>query len=158
MSMNPSKLEKVKITAYKSGEFVHRMEKPFSFLINPESYSQDFGIDYPENPGEAVNKSKFRTVPLEKVSFTVIMDATDTVSSSGLDLTAQLNKLNNVLYSYDGDIHRSNFFELSYGTFLFKCQLISMLKKYTLFNNEGTPLKAELNLTFKEWPDARPQG
>jgi hypothetical protein len=49
-------------------------------------------------------------------------------------------------FQYNGSIHEPNYLLLEYGAIRFPCRLSSVDIKYTLFDRDGTPLRAELTV------------
>jgi LysM repeat protein len=71
------------------------------------------------------------------------------------DLTDKIEKLTLV----DGDIHRPPTVLLTWGKGLsFKCVLESFTIRFTLFHEDGTPLRAIMNTVWKEFYETTLQG
>jgi Uncharacterized protein containing LysM domain len=48
----------------------------------------------------------------------------------------------------DGDTHQPRYLKLTWGDLIFKCRLASVVINYSLFDNSGIPLRAELDTEF----------
>ncbi len=149
-------LKKLTITAYKDAGFSEQAGT-YEVMINPAKYEQGYSIEYNKrNPvGAAGSSPKFSKVPAETVKFQLIFDSTGVVEGASTDLPSEIKKFQGLVYDYDGDIHSPYFVELTWGTTLFKGRLTSMQISYTLFKPDGTPLRAEVNVEFIEFLDAR---
>lgn len=57
------------------------------------------------------------------------------------------------LMDIDSDLHAPPICMFVWGTFIFKCVIESVTKKFTMFSSLGFPLRATLNVTLKECRD-----
>ncbi len=53
-----------------------------------------------------------------------------------------------VCYLYDGEIHEPRFLEIEWSNFSLPCRLQSVSIQYTMFNKDGTPIRAKLDTVF----------
>lgn len=153
------KLEKLAIQAYKDPKFSQKQGSPFKVMINPEKYSRTFAIEFNEQQamgtsggGPAYSKSLPESIKLE-----FIFDGTGAVPSpaGGTVKTVDkwLSEFKEIAFDYNGDIHSSNYLVISWGSLVFKCRLQQFSVDYTLFKEDGTPLRAKVNADFKEFTD-----
>lgn len=122
----------------------------YKTLINPESYSHQHGVSFSETKSVAEgagNAPKFNTIESEKVSFTMYIDGTGIKQKTG-SIANEISNLKNVVYSYNGSIHRTNYLKLSFGALIFYCNLQSMQINYTMFSASGEPLRAKIDFSF----------
>ncbi|MEX6627290.1 CIS tube protein [Tenacibaculum salmonis] len=143
------------ITAYSDNEYASETGDSCTVQINPASYSHEHTIEYNKfqpvgSPGTSV---WYKGTPPEKVSFDIYFDATGAVSSTSLLATQtpvsdQVDTFKTTCFTYNGSIHEPNYLIISWGTLVFKCKLTSLNISYTLFQSDGTPLRAKLSVAF----------
>ncbi|WP_394749659.1 CIS tube protein [Spongiimicrobium salis] len=153
----------MQITAYSSSEYSGSGISKCEVQINPASYTHEHTTNYNNyqalgTPGTTI---WFKGTPPEKVSFDIYFDATGAVRptsvvslSSPTSVDEQIQKFKEVCFTYNGDIHEPNYLIISWGSLVFKCKLISLSISYTLFKDDGTPLRAKLTVSFEEAVDA----
>ena len=123
-------------------------------MINPESLKWDRSIAYNEkqSPDSSSSSQKYKNTPSEKLSFDIIIDCTGVVDAKRIDLTAEIDLLESVVYKYNGAIHRPNFVKIQWGkNLVFKGVLKTFDTTYTLFKPDGSPLRAKVSLNFTEY-------
>lgn len=151
--MSEGKLQPLTIEGYKDEGFSSKVGS-YAVMINPESYSQDFSIQYNEEQSQGSPDASIKydkTVP-STLSFDMIFDATGVVDSKRTDLAGEITKFKKVAYDYNGVIHSPNYLKLIWGkALLYKCRLTSMKVNYTLFKSDGSPLRAKVSVSFKEF-------
>lgn len=128
--------------------------KPYSLMINPESIKMTRAIDYNEKqvPNTSAPSQKYKSTPSNKLSFDIVIDCTGVVDSGRTDMDTEIKKLETIIYTYNGKIHRPNFVKLQWGQNLsFNCVLTSFDISYTLFKPNGTPLRAKIALAFSQY-------
>ncbi|MEL6626656.1 MAG: LysM peptidoglycan-binding domain-containing protein [Bacteroidota bacterium] len=141
--------QKLILTAYTDEKF-SRAKGKYSVPLNPQDISLNQGINYATDTplGASGTSLKYRYHNPEILSFTVLLDDTGAVFTSDKRISKgiedQLNKLRAILTDYDGDIHEPNYVGISWGTLIFKGRTISMDTKYTLFAEDGKPLRVEV--------------
>lgn len=150
------KLEKLKIKSFttsdRPGEGV-----PFEVMFNPESYSLTYQNKYDKKQGintSGAELSYAYSFP-QKLKIKIIIDGTGVnelgaVGPPSRDkVNKDIKKFLELTYDMDGDIHQPRFLILSWGELNFKCRLSSVQVSYSLFNNSGFPLRAELDSEFE---------
>ncbi|MEO9964774.1 MAG: LysM peptidoglycan-binding domain-containing protein [Reichenbachiella sp.] len=153
------KLEKMTIQAYEDPKFSQKFGEPFKVMINPEKYSRTFAIEYNEQQamgtsggGAAYSKSLPESIKLE-----FIFDGTgaipDPMGGDVKTVDQWLKDFKEVAFDYNGEIHSSNYLMISWGSLIFKCRLQQFTVDYTLFKEDGTPLRAKVSGDFKEFTD-----
>lgn len=119
--------------------------------FNPTEYSLDKTNVYSEaaipglgSPIIQFNRGNIRTLSLELLL--------DTYSNGkGEDLKEKyINKLEQ-LVEMDGELHAPPPCKVLWGTLEFTGVLESLRKKYVLFSEDGTPVRARVTLSFKEY-------
>lgn len=157
------KVEKMKIQAYSNESFETKSGEPLVVQINPESYTRQKKIVHCENqtPGSTGADLAFVRIEPEELHFDFMFDTTGVVKETSILPTvinpfAEINNVISIVDAfvkgiYDGNIHRSKYLEISWGTLLFKCVLTSLDIEYKLFKPDGTPIRAVAKATFKEF-------
>ena len=148
------KVTKLKISAFKKADFSGPAGS-YTVLINPDSYQTETNIHYSDEAGLGAPDSelRFQYIPSGQVSFKLIFDGTNLIANApkklkGKSVTQQINALEKIT-RYEGEIHRPYYLKLTWGNFLFKGVLVSLVINYKLFKPNGDPLRAEGTATFK---------
>jgi len=160
-------LEKLKIEPYKDpdrkqpeGGF---FPKSFEAMFNPESYKHTFKNEYYVDQG--MNSTgvelQFSYAQPQLLAIKLVLDGTGVqelgvvraanllFNSKKTDVSEQVKEFLKLCVEYKGTIHQPAFLILSWGDFYFKCRLHTVDINYTLFDNNGKPLRAELDCKFK---------
>lgn len=141
--------DKLKVYAYSDDSFSSEVGS-YTVNINPESYTYNHAVQFSDNKNVAEgagNSGKFNSIDKETVGFTIYFDGTG-IFESKETAQVQLNNFKDLVYKYNGDIHRTNYIKLSWGTLLFYCYLTKLDVTYTLFSSTGEPLRAKANVSF----------
>ncbi len=153
-------LKKMSIVAYSDHTFNSEVGT-YDVLINPETYSHSFSIQYNDSTGQGKNGAftQFRRMGEETVSFKITFDGTGVVPGSPAvggtsSVKQQIDDFRNLIFKYNGDLHRPNFVKLKWGTLLFRCQLKTLGLKFTMFTPEGAPVRAEADVLFSGYTSA----
>jgi nucleoid-associated protein YgaU len=148
------KFEKMIIQAYSDENFSGKAGTPFEMMINPETYSHTYSTKYTDrkNIGSNAQAADFNQMTKEKLSFKVVFDSTGVVplsdANKGKDVKQMVKELKAIVYDYQGKIHQPYFVELLWGALLFKGKLDTLTLEYKLFRSDGTPLRANVSLSF----------
>jgi nucleoid-associated protein YgaU len=143
------KLNKLKIYAYSDDSF-RSLVGNYVVNINPESYTYNHAVQFSETKNVAEgagNSGKFNSMDKETVGFSIHFDSTGIFDDQG-SVNDQIVKFKKLVYQYNGDIHRTNYIKLSWGTLLFYCYLTRLDISYTLFKGNGDPLRAKADVSF----------
>lgn len=152
--MASGKLEKMIIQAYSDENFSGKAGAPFEVMINPETYSHTYSINYTDRKkmGSNAQASDFNQMAKEKLSFKIVLDSTGVVplseANKGKDVKQMIKDLKGIVYDYQGKIHQPYFIELLWGVLLFKGRLDNLSIEYKMFKSDGTPLRANVSLSF----------
>ncbi len=153
--MDPTgKFEKMTIQAYSDENFSGKTGAPFELMINPETYSHTYSINYTDrkNMGSNAQASDFNQMAKEKLSFKTMLDSTGVVplsdANKGKDVKQMIKELKGIVYDYQGSIHQPYFVELLWGSMLFKGRLDNLSIEYKMFRSDATPLRANVSLSF----------
>ncbi|MCB9284080.1 MAG: hypothetical protein H6563_08420 [Lewinellaceae bacterium] len=124
---------------------------PFVCPFNPESLSISTTYKYKEDQehGKDGSEAKFEGIEPRTFSFDIFLDGT---GASGASLEVMpLIELFKTTVGFQGDIHRPNFFIVSWGTFFVRCVLVNYSINYKLFRPSGLPLRAVISTSWKEY-------
>ncbi len=130
----------------------------FNATINPSAFSRKYktrfsGVDHDTAIGKSKPVPKYDRSDPEELSLTITLDGTGVVpDAADTTVTDQLEQLRNVAYSYDGDNHEPNPVEIEWGDGLsdFQGRMTGLDVDYSLFQSDGTPLRATVKMTFIE--------
>ena len=154
-------MELMKFTGYTDEKFQSLLKDasskvipPYSLMINPESIKMTRSIDYntQQVPNTSAPSQKFKSSPSSGISFDVVIDCTGIVDKDRTNMAIEVKKLETIIYTYNGKIHRPNFVKLQWGQSLtFNCVLTSFDIQYTLFKPNGSPLRAKISMSFEQY-------
>lgn len=155
-----AKLEKATIRSYIKPEREGLLYNEYGFMFNPESYSISFQNNYSKAQGLGCTSStaNFLNSSPETLRFKIIIDATGVEedltfanlrSRKNTDRVAkEIKFLREHIIEHDGDIHQPRYLVVIWGSLNFPCRLESAQVNYTLFDKDGIPLRAEVDVTF----------
>ncbi|HPF10825.1 MAG TPA: hypothetical protein PKW08_05195 [Flavobacteriaceae bacterium] len=150
-----SGLQLMRITGYSDEEFqVPFKGKPYVVMMNPESIKWQRSVEYNDKqaPDTSAPSQKYKSTPSDKLNFEIVIDCTGLVNNKRTDMSAEIEALENIVYTYQGKIHRPNFVKIQWGkNMLFKGVLVSMDISYTYFRPDGSPLRAKVSLGFSQY-------
>ena len=175
--MSWGRLEKLKIKSYLAGKreeaIFYFLNKTFTVLFNPESYSFRYENEYQRYQGinTAGRTAHYMLTRARTLSIKLIIDDSSATSglASGTSSTSfvrmgrnfikrkttksihdQVEEFLDIAARMDGDIHAPRYLKLEWGDLIFDCRLQSVDVNYTLFNRSGTAIRAELDVVFLE--------
>ena len=154
--LNLFKLEKLKLEVYGNRLRIGLPKETIKVMFNPESYSLSYKNEFSEV--QAINSSaktnKYILSKPENLSLKIIIDGTG-VSEQGIstiltkkDVYAEVQQFLNTAAKMDGNIHEPRFLRIAWGKLRFDCRLETVTVNYTLFDQSGNPLRAELDTSF----------
>jgi len=159
MPSNPFKLEKLRIYKWsKDAKVLGISSEWFEAMFNPETYSLDYELEYSE--GQGMNTSGgdpvYNLTRPRRLALDLIIDGTGAAQFGyqtwfGFkphDITSDLENFLDLAARYNGEIHQPNPLRIEWGELVFDCYLKNVTIKYTLFNRNGKPLRAELATQF----------
>ncbi len=148
-------LELLKITGYLDEDFSSAVSgDPYEVMMNPESIKWNRSITYNEQqPIDSSSTSqKYKNTPSDNLSFDLIIDCTGIVDPKRTDLAKEMKLLEDIIFTYNGKIHRPNYVKIQWGAnIIFFSVLKTFNTTYTLFKPDGSPLRAKVSLTFGEY-------
>jgi len=150
-------LEKLTIITYENGEF-QGAGTPLEVLINPDKYTHAFNICYSklEALGSSAGSPKFKWIPADSVSLELVFDGTGIIGNKlpGIipqkpkHVAVQIKEFKDAVGKFNSTMHSPKFVQLCWGTMIFNCRLESLDINYTLFQPDGSPLRAKANAVF----------
>ena len=156
-----------KLTIQKLDFNKNNVGKPFQVQFNPTEYAFNKAAQYAEVaiPGLDAPVIQFVRGETEQLSLELFFDTTN--DGTGFKVSSVNEKVNPFyrLVKVDGASHAPPILRLTWGTefpgsttdkglkpkTVFDCVVVSVDRKYTLFNPEGIPLRATVALALKEY-------
>ncbi|GAA4400454.1 hypothetical protein GCM10023187_13660 [Nibrella viscosa] len=151
----------------------------FSVLVNPNSYRINYALNYNRQQPQGASSTPAQYASSEPISidFELLFDGTGVIPKipsgnplegvpgvgavagaiAGLlggeeeayDVTKQILKFNNIVYTYQGDQHQPRKVQICWGKLVFFGVLKSLSYQFKLFKSDGTPLRAVANASFE---------
>lgn len=117
------------------------------FRFNPTEYSVDKSMNYGEQSvaGITTPLTQFVSGDAETLSMELFFDVTEDAETG--DVRDRTDRLD-VLLSIDGQLHAPPKCRFVWGTLEFKAVMESANKRFTLFDRDGTPLRARADVSF----------
>lgn len=168
--LKKGELTKVQIRAFEDKSYQKQIGQ-FELPINPEQLSQSFKIEYDQQQakGSQGNDPKFKYTQPEELKLEFIFDGTGVIPVNQQspqagqprqfhkDVVGQVQAFLNLAYVMNSKTHKPNFLRIVWGGFPFgnkdgfNCILKDLQISYTLFDRDGTPLRAKLSSTFVDY-------
>jgi hypothetical protein len=174
-----AKLEKLTLRAFKPSTDPKARLQPsdasedaYTVQVNPSSYTLNHLLEYSYQRGQGMSGSEavYSGSPPTHLNFEFLFDGTGVVPkpstlgdiplvgaiASALSpakpfvVMDEIKKFNSLVYDYNGEIHRPRLLLLIWGTLVFPCVLSSVEYRFTLFKEDGTPLRAVAKCAFCE--------
>jgi len=128
----------------------------FIALFNPESLTTKYSTKYakPQGIGRSTQELKYTNNPPEEMKLKLILN-NDQFGSSLLNtklnssVKLQVQKFLLITWKPYSDIHQPLFLIVKWSGVVFPCRLNSVDIKYTLFDRNGEPTAAELDIALK---------
>jgi hypothetical protein len=142
-------LEKAVIESY-IGEFV-----PIKVLFNPTEYQLATSNQFAEVavPGLGGPLLQFGRGNARTLTMQLFFDTYE----GQTDVRAYTSQIMHLL-DIDSELHAPPVCKFSWGAFVFICVLEQANQRFTLFLSNGIPVRATIDVTFKEFWDRREQG
>lgn len=150
-------LTKLKIESFNNAACTGSALGQINALVNPENYSQDYVIRYADQEtmgSPAVTKS-FSRVEKFVLSFKrLLVDGTGIIPLTGAsDVEDYIAKFRKVVSDYDGTMHQPPFLKVTWGKLIFKGVCVSLKVDYTMFKEDGTALRAFIDIDIESTVD-----
>lgn len=151
-------LQKLKIQSWEKDR--SKVIGEFKVMFNPESYSRRLNNNYGGSSTLAKSKTEkeYLHSSAETINMKLVFDG-NKVHLDGIDALAgmifgsdtvhdQVEDFLEKTTHYDGGIHEPRPLTLFWGKLDFNCRVASVNINYTQFNKSGTPLRAEVDVSF----------
>ncbi len=126
---------------------------PFAVQYNPVNFKFDKPVSWKEQDEQGQeSKLEFQKVQPATVSMELIFDTTNDNSDVGQVWVNKLLELTNPTVPDEGDVDkmRPPIVDFSWGSFRFTGVVESVNATYTMFSQQGNPLRAKVQLKMKE--------
>jgi hypothetical protein len=123
---------------------------PIEVLFNPAEYTIEKGNTFQQTalPGLGTPITQFTSGGAETLSMELFFDTyTD---QGGEDVRHYTDRVTN-LTRIDADLHAPPICEFRWGAVSFKAVLERVQRRFTMFLPDGTPVRAALTVTFREY-------
>lgn len=158
------KLEKLKIEAFKArSRGTSESVGTFEAMFNPSTLNQTYGNTYVATQGaNGKQEARFANVPPTTLSLQLLLDGTGvdqigllTLFGSNKTVGDRIDDFLKLCYNINPDIHEPNFLKVTWGKFHrhlhgdgFRGRLDSVAIAYTSFDRDGSPMRAQLDLSL----------
>lgn len=126
----------------------------YTALINPESFTQDYKIQFAEEdqaPGASGKQQKYKNHDPEELAFEFLFDNTGIIDGNPVESVAQqIKDFKKMLITFNGDAHEPRHVKLIWGdSLIFKGRATDLNITYKLFTPDGKPIRATAKVKFK---------
>jgi hypothetical protein len=118
--------------------------------FNPTEYALEYGASFQETPIPGLSNPilQFVNGAAEVLTMDLLFDTyTD---GGGRDVSEDTRKFTSMV-AIDGDTHAPPRVEFLWGSFTFRAVVEKISQRYTMFLGDGTPVRATLGVTFKQY-------
>ena len=118
--------------------------------FNPTEYAVDYGASYQETPVPGLSNPilQFVNGSAEMLSMDLLFDTyTD---GGGRDVSEDTGRFTDLL-AIDADTHAPPRVEFKWGVFAFRAVVEKISQRFTMFQGDGTPVRATLSVSFKQY-------
>jgi len=169
MADNSKSLSKLVIHSFEKNDFKEEdKDKLFTTPINPESFTKNYKVelDTTRGHGQSNTNPQYKSSAPQELRIEFVLDGTKTLEGyvdeyKNMDVHDQLDKLLKCVYDIAGETHRPRFLNVQWGSEInFNCVLQSLDINHTLFNPNGSPLRAKITASFIHYvsPEERAKG
>ncbi len=140
------RLEKATVTVLEG-----RLEgESFKVLFNPTEYSHDLSNNFQETSLPGLGNPIIQFVNGESQQLTMELLFDTWTINRGEDVSDLTRRFSNML-QIDADLHAPSPVSFQWGSFEFTAVIPSLTQRFTMFDADGTPVRATLNVTFKQY-------
>jgi nucleoid-associated protein YgaU len=124
----------------------------FPVLFNPEEYTLETGNSFAEIgiPGLAKSPIQYVRGNLRTLKMELFFDTYERTPYELKDVRAETRRITSLLEK-NATTQAPPVLLFTWGSLQFKCVLESASQRFIMFLNDGTPVRARLNVTFKEF-------
>jgi hypothetical protein len=130
----------------------------FFVEFNPEEYtiSKDNAFAAQAIPGLSAPLLQYVNGNVRTLEMELLFDTYATPSAAKEDVRTLTNRVTNLL-NIESETHAPPILLLAWSSLQFTGVLTRVTQKFILFDNNGTPVRARLNVTFQEYVDPEHQ-
>jgi hypothetical protein len=140
-------LAKVQILVKHTGEKIAVRFNPEEYTINKDNNYASQAVPGLSGPLLQFVHGNQRTLEME-----LFFDTWDTPDLPKRDVRQDTNRIVKLL-AIDPDLHAPPVLQVSWASLQFDCVLVRVSQKFTMFADDGAPVRAKLNVTFNEFID-----
>ncbi|MCK4797597.1 MAG: LysM peptidoglycan-binding domain-containing protein [Spirochaetes bacterium] len=140
-------LEKAVIKNLDTDEDVEILFNPKEYIIEKKTPWREHDIQGLDSPAV-----EFTLGERKRLSMELFFDT----SEEKTDVREYTDKIEELMM-VNADEHRPPLLLFSWGKLKFKCVLEDLVQRFTMFTNDGTPIRAILKVLFKEYSTAASQ-
>ena len=128
--------------------------KEIKVLFNPKEYILEKRTPWKEQEIQGLDSPavEFTIGERKRLSMELFFDT----SEEKTDVREYTDKIEELML-VNSDEHRPPLLMFSWGKLKFKCVLEDLVQRFTMFMNDGTPIRAILKVMFKEYSTAASQ-
>lgn len=148
------------VNSASKAKFVPEVGDEILLQFNPSEYSYSESASYSKKgSGDGADSVQYLGTKDGALSLTLYFDtssitdatATQREESSVADKTAQIEKLAQI----EDSLHRPPIVEFKWGDISYKGLVTSVKTSFTLFNSDGTPIRAKTDVTIEKTPQEK---
>ena len=156
------KLKKLTIKAYSTRQrAAGDLVREFEAMFNPTTFAQKYEIQYSGRQGLNSNDRapQYSRSNSRELNLKLVLDGTGVHEIGILQLgepktvSDRVKDFLDLAFHMNGEVHEPNFLVVEWGGqedggLIFSCRLASVNVSYTSFDRDGSPLRAELDVTL----------
>lgn len=127
-----------------------RAGEAVSVLFNPHEYTHEISNNFHASSPPGLNNPVLQFLNGNSDTLTMELYFDTYTDFGGRDVTQETGKLA-ALLRVDGDTHAPPRVQFRWGQFSFKAVIEKLSQKFTMFLADGTPVRATLNVSFKQF-------
>jgi hypothetical protein len=119
-------------------------------LFNPAEYNLEIGNNFQESalPGLSNPILQFVNGEAQTLSMELLFD---TWTDGGREDVSKTTRKFAQMLTIDADLHAPPPVEFKWGGFAFKAVVDKLSQRFTMFNSDGRPVRATLNISFRQY-------
>lgn len=150
-------LIKLKIEAFTDPACTASAGAPLEAMFNPDTYTRKYEVKYnaPAVIGQNDTTLIFDGISGNDMSLKLIADGTGVVPlPKGIsNVDDYIDKIKELTCSFQGSEHRPNYLKIVWGSLAIICVCKSLNITYSLFKEDGSALRATIDLSLSETTD-----
>ncbi len=125
-------------------------DKEYEVLVNPESIKHSKGMLFNSDnrANGSIDVKQWKGFSEEILDITLSLDGTDYAANKEEKVEDQVKKIMEVIYDYDGGVHKPLYTVLNWGTYAFLGHVKNLETDYKFFDADGAPLFATIHIEF----------